>query len=162
MTTLNITVTVTPKGQTLSDGINWSFAPGPGAPAGSVASDGTIDLSAMPDGETDITWTLAAGGITFPNPGTAYPMSFYGGSQGALDAILMGTANTNKSHTLPPEFSNATLGGAYQSLTIDDKDDDRSVWHYGLVVFILNDPVNNTGVTFTYDPELKNKGAPPV
>jgi hypothetical protein len=160
MTTLNITVTVSPAGQTINDGLNWSFAPGPGAPAGSVLPDGTIDLNTMPAGETDITWTLA-GTLNFtsgPFSGTNLPWSFFGGQQGALDAILMGTANTNKAHSLPPEFSSATLGEAYQSLTIDDHDDDRSVWYYGLVIFVLtNENGSNTGRTFQYDPPIKNK-----
>lgn len=162
MTTLNINVTVSPAGQTISDGVSWSFAPGPGAPAGSVLADGTIDLNAagVPSGALDIQWALTAGGITFPsgpNGGQALPMSFFGGSQGALDAILMGNANTNKTHTLPSEFSAATLGEAFQTLTIHDSDDDRTEWYYGLVVFILTNSSSNTGVTFTYDPPIKNK-----
>jgi hypothetical protein len=164
-TTIQVNVGVTPAGPSQTDGVNWSFSAGPDTPAGAVQSDGTIDLDPVPtpagNPTVDVVFALQNPTISWstgPAIGT-FNMSFFGADHGALDAIRFGRDGQPKTIYSGDEFHSLGMGGAYQTATIEDKDDDHiRDWNYGLVVWVnTNQNGPGTGICFFKDPPWKNK-----
>ena len=79
MSTVIITVTLTAKGNSISNGVDFTFAAGPGMPVGVVSADGKIDLSKDFPSGTPVTlvFTMTTTSVRFPSGPSVWP----GGSE---------------------------------------------------------------------------------
>ena len=161
MSTVNINVAVTPKGKSISDGVGFAFTAGSGTPSGVLSADGGIDLSKQYPAGTAVTlaFQLTTTSLTFsggPNVGT-FPLSFFGASNGAKDALWIALQGDNpriyngNEFVFPPN----ALGPGYLTLTVVDNNDDGKAYQYALWVWTALQG-SGGGQRFEDDPRLIN------
>lgn len=160
MSTVNINVAVTPKGTSVSDGVVFAFTPGAGTPSGVLSSTGGIDLSKQYPAGTAVVlaFQITTPTLTFstgPYVGT-YPLSFFGGPNGAKDACWIALEGQNPGIYGGTEFvfgANA-LGPGNGSLSITDNNDDGKTYAYALWVWAATQ--GTIGTKFKDDPRIIN------
>jgi hypothetical protein len=160
MPTVNINVAVTPVGASISQGVNFAFAPGVGTPTGVVSASGGIDLSKLyPSGTAVVlafqitTPTLKF--TTGPSIGT-FPLSFFASTNGAKDAIWISLKGTNPGIYNGSEFvfgANA-MGPGNGLLTVTDNNNDGQTYSYALWVWAATQ--GSSGQRFEDDPHVIN------
>ena len=157
-TALNINLSVTPKGTSVANGVNFAFSAGSGAPSGVVSADGTVDLSKAYPAGTSVTlaYQLTTKAITFtagPLQGT-YDLNFYSSpANGAKDAIWIALYGQNPGVYNGTEFvfSPNAIGPGQQSLSVLDNNNDGNTYAYCLGISL-----QGTTQVFRDDPRIVN------
>ena len=160
MPTLNINVAVTPKGTSITQGVNFAFSAGSGAPSGVITADGKIDLSKQYASGTPVTFVFQ---ITTPTvkftQGTSvgtFPLAFYVAGNGGKDACWIAPDGSPPAPYSGTEFTfgaNA-MGPGNGSLTITDNNDDGATYAYALWVWTTLQGAS--GQRFEDDPKVIN------
>lgn len=156
---LNVNVAVTPKGESVDDGVKFTYSPGPDTPNGCVTRKGDINLNKLSRaGICDIGFTLTTPTISWkkgPSIGT-FDMSFFGAANGGKDAIWISPEGKKpKGPYAGSEFTGFDLGPGNGTLTVQDRNDDRKSYDYALAVRAATD--GSLGKTFRDDPRIMNR-----
>lgn len=156
---LNVNVAVTPRGDSIDDGVKFEFAPGEGTPPGCVTKKGDLNLNKLSRaGSCDLEFTLTTPTISWrkgKSVGT-FNMSFLGGKDGGKDAIwICEKAHKPKCPYEGQEFSRFDLGPGFLTLSVTDNNDDCKHYNYALAVRAATNGEN--GETFRDDPRIINR-----
>jgi hypothetical protein len=124
-------------------------------PFGVVASDGTIDLRAMPldpryNQAVDIVFALS-GGIEIE--GRARELIF---APSASRAFRIKRARASTARVFQASFPRGQKGSRRAALLVHDSNDDGRIWDYGLAFLVHDLP----GWSAQYDPAIINRGRP--
>jgi hypothetical protein len=160
VTTININVSVTPKGSSIAEGVTFAFTPGTGTPSGVISPTGTIDLSkqyafgtvvALAFQITTPTLSWSSG----PSVGS-FPMSFFSAANGAKDAMWIAPAGQKPGIYNGTEFVFApnAMGPGNGLLTVGDNNNDGNAWAYALWIWAATK--GSSGQTFEDDPRIIN------
>jgi hypothetical protein len=164
MTTVSIDVTLTPKGTSITQGLNFVFAAGPGTLPGVVSSDGGINLSKQFPSGTAVTliFSLKTSTVSFSTPPSvgSFPVSFNGqnGSKNACWIALQGQ-NPGVYNGSEFTFGANAMGPRNASLTITDLNSDGQTYNYALWVWVALSAT--TGQAIEDDPHIINRGTNP-
>ena len=160
MSTVIVTVALSAKGNSISNGVDFTFAAGPGMPVGVVSADGKIDLSKDFPSGTPVTlvFTMTTSSVRFPS-GPSVPVSFYG-QAGASNAIWFGPSGQKPSGPNGGSefvFPVNAMGPNNSTLSFIDNNDDGKIWAYALFAWATTGP--NQGQKFEDDPRIINPPA---
>jgi hypothetical protein len=162
MTTVVIQVTVTATGKSITEGLTWQFAAGPGTLPGVVSTNGGIDLSKQFPVGTAVTliFNLTNSTLAFsaaPWIGT-YPVHF-NGQNGAKNACWLALHGQNPGYYNGTEFTFAAnaMGAGNASLTVTDTNTDGKTYDYALLVYIALTATSGQ-VIEDHDPHIINRG----
>lgn len=152
-TIVQIDITLGAAGQTLNDGLTYSFAAHDPSQENVISSSGNIDLTQLTTtGDVDLKFYITTPTVTFS--GAPYEVTFWPGDGSGDISIGVGQNCSGFAPYNGTEFSGFTRDQAGRTLDVDDQDNDANTYHYGLK-FCVWDGANQNA--FICDPEIKNQ-----
>jgi hypothetical protein len=137
MPTVNIDITITANGPSISQGVTFVFAPGAGTPSGVLKSDGSLDLSKQYTAGTAVVLAFQLQTTSLKFSSGSYPLTLFG-QNGATNACWIAL----KGQPLGPysgsqfAFAPNAMGPGNGSLAITDSNNDGNTYQYALFAWL--------------------------